>query len=227
MLYSESQRLSKYATAVNPLKGELLCRYLNPGSVLDIGCGSGLYSLFYKYNKEKILQIDLVDRRENSVKNIPFCVMDAENISDLDETFDNIIAFDLIEHLNDDIKFLKSLRQILSKNGKLFLSVPNIDNSELEKLNLAHIHFTDKTHIREYSPDNLKEKLIDAGFSIVELIPHFNSSLFSFPIILKKPTVISSCLAKFISAEIKILKAFKLFENRVIADWFCVAEIRR
>lgn len=217
-----SRRPSGCHPGINPLKRRLLRVHLNPGSVLDVGCGNGLYAFDCRDVCPDILQIDLEDCRDNRAQGFPFRAMDAEDLSVLDGPFDNIIAFDIIEHLNDDIHFLKSAHQLLNKKGKFFVSVPNEDNFLLEKLNLAHIHFTDKTHRREYSSENFRAKLEEAGFSMIEFLPQINHSIASVPQILQKCNLFSKGMAKLVSYQIRLLEMVGLFENRVVADWFGV-----
>ena len=220
---SKANPISYYHPGVNPIKMQLLTKYINYGSILDVGCGNGLYTFNLQNICSNILQIDLVDRRNEQARELPFKSINAEYLSSIEGTFDNIIAFDIIEHLNDDSKYLKSAYNLLNQGGKLFVSVPNEDNSILEKLDLAHIHFTDKTHCREYSAKSLKSKIEESGFAVIEIVPHVNKSILSFPKILEKNTLLSRIIAKLISYQIRILEKLGIFENKVVADWFLVA----
>ncbi len=201
---------------------KLLNDHLNPGSVLDVGCGNGLYSFFCQNTCPDVLQIDLYDRRDIRSSKLPFKMMNAEDLSDLDGSYDNIIAFDIIEHLDDDGRFLNSAYRLLKHGGKLIVSVPNEDNSLLEQLNLAHIHFTDKTHRREYSAEKLHALVQKAGFAVIEIIPHVNRSIVNMPRILKKPNAFSKIMAMLIIFQIRFFFLTGLFENHVVADWFGV-----
>lgn len=207
---------------VNPLKSKMLRNHCNAGSLLDVGCGNGLYALDCQDRCSEIIQVDLEDRRDPQARNFKFYTMNAEDLSSLNGPFDNIIAFDIIEHLDDDMGFLKSAHRLLKDGGKLFVSVPNEDNSLLEKINLAHIHFTDKTHRREYSHEGLKSILEDNHFKIVKILPHINKSAVNIPYVLQKGNIISKYMAKFLKLQIRCCEKIGIFENRIIADWFGV-----
>ncbi|MEX0374575.1 class I SAM-dependent methyltransferase [Spiribacter pallidus] len=209
---------------VNPLKSQLLRDYCNTGSLLDVGCGNGLYALSCQDRCPEVIQVDLEDRRDPQASNFTFYAMNAEDLSLLNGPFDNIIAFDIIEHLDDDVGFLKEAYRLLGSGGRLFLSVPNEDNSLLEKLNLAHIHFTDKTHRREYSYAGLKSILEDGHFKNVKISPHINSSVVNIPQLLQKENTISRYMAKFFKIQMRCCEKIGIFENRIIADWFAVVE---
>lgn len=208
---------------VNPLKSRLLRDHCNAGSLLDVGCGNGLYALDCQDRCSEIIQIDLEDRRDAQAQKFQFYYMNADDLATLDGPFDNIIAFDIIEHLDDDIQFLNSAYRLLKDGGKLFVSVPNQDNSLLERLNLAHIHFTDKTHRREYSQEYLKNILEETGFSVHKLYPHINRAVANMPRILQKNSVLSKVFAGFIIYQIRVCEMIGIFENILTADWLVVA----
>lgn len=104
------------------------------------------------------------------------------------------------------------------------MSVPNEDNSLLEKINLAHIHFTDKTHRREYSQEHLKNILGETGFSAQKLDPHINRSITNIPRILQKDSFASKAIAKLIVYQIRMCEMVGVFENLVTPDWIVIAD---
>lgn len=209
---------------VNPLKSQLLRDYYNAGSLLDVGCGNGLYAFSCQDRCSEVIQVDLEDRRDPQASNFTFYAMNAEDLSSLNGPFDNVIAFDIIEHLDDDVGFLKEVYRLLGSGGRLFLSVPNYDNQLLEKYNLAHIHFTDKTHRREYEPEMLKALLEDNSFRILKTMPHFNQSVVNIPHVMQKEGVVSKYAAGFLKLQMRLFEKIGILENKVIADWFAIAE---
>ena len=101
--------LSCFASGVNPLKVKLLDKYLVPGNCCDIGCGNGLYGKIILKRCSGLLQIDVVDRRFPEARQYPFQRCNANNLGALKGRFENIVAFDIMEHLEDDVAFLKHL----------------------------------------------------------------------------------------------------------------------
>ncbi len=49
-----------------------------------------------------------------------------EKKNNLNKKFDNIIIFNVLEHIHNDFKAIKELKKILNKNGKLIISTPFI-----------------------------------------------------------------------------------------------------
>lgn len=74
-------------------------------------------------------------------------------------------AFDVVEHVDDDIGFLKSLRRSLTPRGRFYCTVPAL--SSLWSAEDAHAG-----HFRRYSRRSLGALLQSAGFD-VEFISYF------------------------------------------------------
>lgn len=130
---------------------EHLCRYLFASclvknqSVLDAGCGVGYGSfLFSKAGAKKVVGIDISSEAieyarvmyESSV--VKFHTQDVEKISQTIGQFERVVAFEVIEHLNDQNAFLNGVKTVLSKNGVALFSTPNKERY-LEK-NKFHVH---------------------------------------------------------------------------------------
>jgi len=219
--------LSGYSTptsGVNPLKVDLLRQSLLPGSVLDVGCGNGLYGLVVVSLGSSVLQLDIEDRRAPEARHLPFRAMDVQRLDLPDNSFDNVIAFDIMEHIDNDAFFLQEVRRVLKKRGRLILSVPNSDDEQLRLLSLTHIHHTDKTHRREYTEEGLTTILDQEGFTIIKFLPQFNKAMPFFAHALVKKGFFPKIAARFISLQCLLFEGLGLFENRCVADWFCVAD---
>ena len=111
-------------------------RIIGPGSyVLDLGCGSGYICEKATTNKANaVVGIDIV--RPAIFENIEKQSWDFLNIN-LDQVnwqnklsnygkFSLILAFDIIEHLYSPYLFLDSCKKILSKEGVLVVTTPNL-----------------------------------------------------------------------------------------------------
>jgi len=104
---------------------------LNIRTILDIGCGQGL---FLKLVKEKTgaetWGIEIVTEVAEKAKNIVDRILSGkveELLSSLpDGYFDCITLNDVLEHLIDPTEILKAVRPKLSKNGIIIASIPNI-----------------------------------------------------------------------------------------------------
>jgi SAM-dependent methyltransferase len=100
---------------------------LKPGiRVLDIGCGSGT---FLDFAKARGCNTSGVEYSYSSLANIvKKDHVGFSSLSQVDETFDMIAAFDVIEHLYDVPNFLESCKSKLSSEGCLALLTGDISS---------------------------------------------------------------------------------------------------
>ncbi|MCK4891150.1 MAG: class I SAM-dependent methyltransferase, partial [Candidatus Pacebacteria bacterium] len=99
------------------------------GSFLEVGIGSGDLILDMVKREYIGLGIDIsddaVEMVRKKVKDID-CKIRVENIDlfNITESFDIVIALEVIEHIKDDLGALKKIYNILNVNGYLIVSVP-------------------------------------------------------------------------------------------------------
>ena len=107
-------------------------------TVLDIGSGSGILSKFYSDEGWKVTSLDFNDNLKKLYDNndrITFVSGDASNPNFPPNTFDLIIASQILEHLSDPIAALHNWRSTLKENGKLIIAVPNFGSATARLFN--------------------------------------------------------------------------------------------
>jgi SAM-dependent methyltransferase len=144
-----------------------LVRRLHPGTVLEIGCGQGAFgarlarAARYLGVEPDITSYSVAKSRVEpaggEVRNVS-----AEALDDVGP-FDLVCAFEVLEHLQDDVAALKSWHDLVAPGGHILLSMPAWQ---------ARFNHWDTMvgHYRRYSPDECREALTSAGFSDVEVI---------------------------------------------------------
>lgn len=152
-------------------------------SVLDIGIGEGFFSRFCIQKKAKTVSLDFADVMINYHKenNPDFTLVqaDAQYLPFRKESFETVLALDVIEHLPSPPDFLKEVNRVLEKRGRLILTTPNTGNIieetlkmpfrvlsklfpfEMRKKDVDHC-----THIKEFSVRELKSILKRNNFKI-------------------------------------------------------------
>ncbi len=112
------------------------------GAVLEIGCGEGYGIKLLAPHSVSYLAIDKhIPVNQQNFQNIEFRQMEVPWLTGLDSnTFDTVICFQLIEHIQDDRNLLSEIFRVLKPGGKLLLTTPNRDMS------LSRNPY----HIREY-----------------------------------------------------------------------------
>ena len=140
----------------NPLHQRLLKPYFAAnewvrGDVLEVGCGEGrgidlLLPLTSSYSA--------IDKIEGAIsmlgKKYPQGKFVSGHLPPLpypDATFDSVVSFQVIEHIEDDILFLKEIHRVLRPGGVALITTPN------RPLSLSR----NPWHIREYTSEELTE----------------------------------------------------------------------
>lgn len=140
----------------NPIHQRLLKPYLVAkeyvkGNLLELGCGEGrgvqeLMPLVQSYTAlDKIGEI--VSHLQTSYPQGDFRQAVFPPFSGLnDNTFDSIVTFQVIEHIQDDQLFIREMHRVLKPGGIALLTTPNI------RMTLTR----NPWHVREYTAQELK-----------------------------------------------------------------------
>jgi SAM-dependent methyltransferase len=151
-----------------------LIRDLNLGPsprILDAGCGTGqmlkhLETVGVAFGIDSSPQaVSFAHSRgvqrlvRGSINAIPFPA----------NTFDCVVALDVIEHVEDDLDILQSLHDVVKSDGRLVVTVPAFQS-------LWSQHDVINHHKRRYSSAHLRRVIEQSGFAI-ERITYCNTAL--------------------------------------------------
>lgn len=141
-------------------------KYTIGKKVLDVGCAQGWY---IKYLKDLGFEVTASDiERAIAFDDVPFVQISGADLPFESNSFDTVLAINIIEHIEDEKKILSKLHRVTKK--RLLLSVPNSKDGLLQKYNLTFRHQTDKSHQREYSREGIRNKLEQADFEVKKII---------------------------------------------------------
>lgn len=114
------------------------CRYLSDGArILDVGCGDGFHlKLLDEYgNKTWILEgIDFDKRAIDSVSNsrIKVHLGSLENVDLPKKSYDLVFLIQTIEHVENPVKVLSAIYDLLKDGGKLIVVTDNTDSIDFK-----------------------------------------------------------------------------------------------
>ncbi|MBI4009517.1 class I SAM-dependent methyltransferase [Candidatus Roizmanbacteria bacterium] len=153
-------------------------KYLQNGSILDIGCSKAFLLNFMKEDK---LLLHGIEPSEDSIRfawnNFKIKVDKGyfESVKIKKNSYTNITAIDIIEHVNNPYNTLKKIYQILKKNGVVIVETPNIDSLYYSIGKDRWMGFALPFHIYYFAPKTLKNLFEQIGFrNITVETSHFN-----------------------------------------------------
>ena len=139
------------------------------GKVLEIGCGEGYGLAELAPKAEQYLAVDKyntpISKDLKEANNISFQQIEVPPLKGIeDNSIDFVVAFQVIEHINDDKLFISEIFRVLRPGGKLILTTPN----KLMSLTRNPWHF------REYIPKEM-EKILQTSFQDINIKGVFGS----------------------------------------------------
>lgn len=129
------------------------------GDVLEVGAGMGYGIEHIAPKADQYMTIDKfpVDI-DPSWTNVSFQQMEIPPLTGMaDNTYDYVVSFQVIEHIEDDSAYTKEIHRVLKPGGKFIVTTPN------KKMSITR----NPWHVREYTIQELKG-LLGKYFTEVE-----------------------------------------------------------
>ena len=171
-----AERMDAQSTSDNPIFQRHLVAYnyaqnIVKQNVLEIGCGDGYGIPMLAQNCTQYTAIDKFTANLNNLpQNAQFIQMNVPNLKPFaDNTFDFVVSFQVIEHIEDDHTFLSEIHRVLKPNGKLLFTTPNKDKSltrnpwHVREYNLLEMNSLIKKYFQTYTLNGIfaGEKMIE------------------------------------------------------------------
>ena len=144
-----NEHMARYTFAARLARGK---------RVLDAGCGAGYGSAELGRTAESVVGVDRAAdaieyaRAHYTAANLSFAEASCEQLPYADASFELVVAFEVIEHLENWRRFLQEARRVLVANGQLVVSTPNkfyyTESRGAEGANPFHVHEFDFEEFR-------------------------------------------------------------------------------
>ena len=159
------QRRADMISRDNPQKGRLL----------DIGCSSGLFAAESARQGWLVSGIDpavwAIAIAQKRIPDARFLATSIENAQFPDNTFDVITLWDVLEHIDQPKDLLQRSTAWLSKDGCIYLNLPNI-NSFTARLLGKYWPMLLREHLWYFSPLTIARLLNETGYSVLDIRPN-------------------------------------------------------
>lgn len=120
--------------------------------VLEIGTGSGYGIDYLSPRTSQFITIDKfqTDIDLSAYKNVSFLRCTVPPLPFEDNIFDFVVSFQVIEHIREDVFFVREIHRVLKPGGQFIVTTPN----KLTTLT------RNPWHIREYTKEELQQLLV-------------------------------------------------------------------
>src|SRR6201984_86865 len=155
--------------------------------VIDVGCGAGRHAfeayrrgaevVAFDRDETELRSVDTILRAMAETGEAPAAASakvvlgDALSLPYADETFDCVIASEILEHIPQDDVAIPELIRVLKVGGTLAVSVPRWLPERLCWLLSDEYHSNEGGHVRIYRASELRAKLLGGGLTLAHT-PH-------------------------------------------------------
>lgn len=131
------------------------------GEVLEIGTGSGYGIEVVAPRARKFVTVDKFAPSVDSLQlpNVEFRQAVVPPLGFADASFDFVVSFQVIEHVERDAELVREIKRVLRPGGKFIVTTPNAPMSLTRN----------PWHVREYTAVELR-KLLEGEFASVEAL---------------------------------------------------------
>jgi 2-polyprenyl-3-methyl-5-hydroxy-6-metoxy-1,4-benzoquinol methylase len=140
--------------------------------VLEIGCGQGSFLQKIKEKNVQTIGIDLNPDAVEQGKKVGLVILNetiAEHAKNNAESYDNVCAFQLFEHVNEVGDFLENTVKCLKKGGLLAIGVPNNKSQYFQK-DLYHTLNLPPHHMLLWDSDSLSYLAQLYNLEVIEIV---------------------------------------------------------
>jgi SAM-dependent methyltransferase len=157
---------------------------LSPGErVLDLGCGAGRHAFECLRRGARVIALDADAIELKGVASMMAAMAESGEIPPpgaglplratalclpfADESFDRVIAAEVLEHIPEDTTAMAELARVLRPGGRMAVTVPRYGPELVNWCLSRQYHETEGGHVRIYRRRQLWDRLETAGLEVV------------------------------------------------------------
>jgi SAM-dependent methyltransferase len=140
------------------------------GPLLDVGCGGGLFLGMMRERGLRVVGLDFSREAAGIAwgrQQVPAVAGDLEHAPLRAGSFAGLTMFHVMEHLYDPRAYLKAARELLAKDGRLVVQVPNAASWQARFLGRAWNGVDIPRHLTNFRGRDLEKLVESAGFEVL------------------------------------------------------------
>jgi SAM-dependent methyltransferase len=140
------------------------------GPLLDVGCGGGLFLGMMRERGLRVVGLDFSREAAGIAwarQRVPAVAGDLERAPLRAGSFAGLTMFHVMEHLYDPRAYLKAARELLARDGRLVVQVPNAASWQARFLGRAWNGVDIPRHLTNFRGRDLEKMLEGAGFEVL------------------------------------------------------------
>lgn len=177
-LTQRKEQISK-DTAIQRFCSRIIKHHPQPGQLLDIGCATGDFLYAMQQRQWRVQGIEPVPYAAQQAQQLLGQNIHTGTLEDtafLDNTFDVVTLWDVLEHLPNPKSALLEINRILKPGGLLVFSIPNPNSIEARLFGKNWLGWERPRHLHLIPPHLVPKYLSITGFRI-KTIESFNGRL--------------------------------------------------
>lgn len=181
-------------------KLNLISSYVSRGTILDYGCGTGMFLNTMKRAGWKTYGMEPDSGARSLAEGMGLVISrdkDELELKAVEVKFDAITLWHVLEHVTDLDETLKYFSRQLNPNGIVIIAVPNHISLDAKHYGEFWAAYDVPRHLYHFEPKTMEALLVNSGFKLIDKHPMKFDSFY-----------VSMLSEKYRSGAINYLKAF-------------------
>lgn len=160
-------------------KFSLIQSKTNSKNLLDYGCGAGDFLAYAQSKNWQVMGVEPNEKaRGLAQKKIGKNLVKNLELKEIDQQFDVITLWHVLEHIPNLFEFMESLKSKLKENGQLIIAVPNHQSFDAKHYKNYWAAYDVPRHLWHFEPKSMAKFLSYYGFEIEKIHPLWYDSFY-------------------------------------------------
>jgi len=163
-------------------KTSLVKKYtgLSQGSLMDVGCGTGSFLHAMQVQGWNVTGLEPDDDARNLAQQMHgLKVFQSNEIFNFGhESFNAITMWHVLEHVHSLHEYVAQLKALLTRNGKLFVAVPNYTSRDAKVYGKYWAAYDVPRHLYHFTPHSVEVLMKQHDLKVIKILPMWFDSFY-------------------------------------------------